>query len=399
MAAGRVSSFVHRRRALVAISRALTDFDRPAWLYRARDAIPRGRFSFRSAQPVTTADLALSQRLIEAYARTLADAPPQDGMWSHDVFRARQRTLAEALEREDPAALAELLGSMFRSDFVLGMAAGSLVKERQWAPIARLSWLGTLNKLVSLAESLGAARVEYPKQGAVGHAFADGVDGLVARIEDRLGVSLDFPEVGGAYGVAAGGRLITPDSPDQLYAAARLRDAMHAQLSTPDQALRIVEIGGGYGGMAYWLLRMLDPARYVIIDLPIVNVLQGYFLSKALGESAVALFGEASPAKVTITPAHALTSVAAPFDVLVNKDSMPEMSAQAVLDYLRWARSACTGLFYSYNQEAAVPFEGTAQNVVAEAIERVGGFTRVRREASWLRRGYVEEVYRPQAPV
>jgi hypothetical protein len=395
VAGGGFKGFVHRRRGLVALSRAVTDLDRPAWVYRSRGSIPRGRFSFRAAEPVGVEDIALCERLIAAYSRAVGDAPAQDGMWGHDVFRERQAVLADALAREDAAALAELLASMFRSDFVVGMAAGSLVSERQSAPIARLSWLGTLNKLVSLAESLGAARMEYPKQGAVGGAFADGADALVARIEAALDIAIDFPEVGAAYGVAAGGRLITPDSPDQLYAASRLREVIATQLAASSDALRIVEIGGGYGGMAYWLARMVDPGRYVIVDLPIVGVLQGYFLSKALGESAVGLFGEDSAAKLTITPTHALGAVATPFDVLVNKDSMPEMPERAMLDYLEWGRSGCTGLFYSYNQEAAVPFDGVAQNVVPEAIARIGGFKRVRREASWLRRGYVEEVYVP----
>lgn len=43
--------------------------------------------------------------------------------------------------------------------------------------------------------------------------------------------------------------------------------------------------------MAYWLLRMSN-LRYTIVDLPLINVLQGYFLSQALGPSKVSLHGE-----------------------------------------------------------------------------------------------------------
>ena len=54
------------------------------------------------------------------------------------------------------------------------------------------------------------------------------------------------------------------------------------------------------------------------------------------------------------------------------------------------------GLFYSYNQEAAARLgDGAAQNIVHEAVTEVGGFVRVSRDPSWLRRGYVEEVYIP----
>jgi hypothetical protein len=382
-----------RRRlvATVGVARTVESFDRPAWLYRSRRAVPRGRMEFRSPQPITDSELALCRRLIDAYVLATTQAATPEGMWSHEIFRARQQALGYALDQRDPAMLAELLGSMFRSDFVLGIAPGSLVSERQSGPLTRLSWLAILNKLTSLAEASGAARVENPEQGAVGHAFADGIDGLVARIETRLGLSLNFPDVGAAYGVPAGDRLITPETPDQVYAAMRLRDVIGSHLPDAERPLRIVEIGGGYGAMAYWLLQMVD-ARYVIVDLPIVNVLQGYFLSRALGAEKVAFFGEQS-SNVTICPDHALSSIETPFDVLANKDSMPEIPKQAMFEYLHWARQACTGLFYSYNQEAAAPFDGTPQNVVPEAILEVGGFARIRRDASWLRRGYAEEVY------
>lgn len=213
------------------------------------------------------------------------------------------------------------------------------------------------------------------------------------RTEAALGASLDFPAVGAAYGIEVAGRLITPDSPDQIYGAARLAAAMASYLEPAAVAPHVVEIGGGYGAMACWLLRMRE-ATYTIVDLPVVNVMQGYFLGRALGSDDVALYGE-PPAKVTIVPDHALASVRAPCDVLANKDSMPEIPRAALLGYLDWARGACTGLFYSYNQEAGAVFDGAAQSVVPEVLAETGGFTRVRREHSWLRRGYAEEVYVP----
>jgi hypothetical protein len=339
---------------------------------------------------VGEADIALCERLIDAFARAEAESPAPPGLWTDDLFQDRQRQLRDALERREPTLLAERLASMFRSDFVLGLAPGSLgVGQTGFA--AKLARLDALNKLVALAESQGVARLENPEQGRVGLAFAEGIDALVARTEAALGLSLDFPDVGAAYGIRAAGHLITGDTPDQIYAAARLREAMRSFLPDSQFRLRVVEIGGGYGGMAYWLLQMIDP-QYTIIDLPIVNVLQGYFLSQALDTAEVSLYGEA-PRRIAITPTHALSSVPAPIDVLANKDSMPEIPTQTALHYLSWAQANCRGILYSYNQEAAAIAEGMPQNVVPELIERFGGFLRLRRDASWLRRGYAEEVY------
>ncbi len=292
--------------------------------------------------------------------------------------------------------MAELLASMFRSDFVFGMDLGNRGASSRSRFNTRVMRLEILNQLVALAESLGAVRVENPEQGAVGIAFADGIEALVGNTEAALNTSLDFPDIGAAYGIVIAGRLISRSAPDQIYAAARLRESIRMHLADRDQPLRVVEIGGGYGAMACWLLRMTN-VQYRIVDLPLINVLQGYFLSQALGSSEVSFYGE-DPRRVAIIPTHALSSIDLPFDVLVNKDSMPEIPEPALLDYLLWARQGCDGIFYSYNHESARWFAGDPQNVVSHALARVGGFARISREASWLRRGYVEEIYRPQRP-
>jgi hypothetical protein len=378
--------------AALATARRVETLDRPAWLYRSGGAIPSLELHFRAARKVSDADVTLCQRLIDAYDLAQADAPPVSGMWSHPVFSHRQRELLDALQKRDPRILANRLSSMFRSDFVLGMAFGSLGVGQ--SPMSnRLMRLSVLSQLAALAESQGVVRAENPEQGSAALAFVHGADKLVADTEEVLGVPLDFPDVGAAYGIQITDRaLISTDSADQIYAAARLRNAARDYLSDHARPLRIVEIGAGYGAMAYWILLMTD-ARYVIVDLPVVNVLQGYFLAQALGSSEVSCYGEA-PSRVAVLPTHALSTIDVPFDILVNKDSMPEIPAQAVVDYLSWARTACTGIFYSYNQEAAALQEHEVpQNVVPEVVARLGGFTTIRRDTSWLRRGYVEDLY------
>jgi hypothetical protein len=378
----------------VELARRVETLDRPRWLYRPTRSVPRGDFTARAPHAPGAADLALAERLIAAYARATAGDAQRDGMWGTETFQHRHRALLAALNAHDARDLAETLASVFRSDIVLGMAAGSMGFEESSRLGRRLFWLGTVSKLTSLGEALGATAVENPEQGAVAVGLSGGLESLVDGIEAALGITIDFPDVGAAYGVLASGRLITPDTPDQIYGAARLLAAIGLHL--PDAAAtppRVVEIGGGYGGMAYWFLR-LRTAPYTIVDLPVVNVIQGYFLAQALGHDAVALYGEPAGA-VTILPDHALADIPQPFDVLANKDSMPEIPREALLNYLAWARTGCSGLFYSYNQEARAVVDGAPQSVVSEALAQTGGFTRVRRDPSWLRRGYAEEIYLP----
>jgi hypothetical protein len=389
-AAGR--GLLHGLTRGLATIQVLKAFDRPASLW-VRRGVSSPELYYRDPQPVSDADVELCGRLINAYALAQQDGPKMAGMWAHEVFQGRQRRLVDALEAQHPEDVAELLGSMFRAEFVVGMAGGNLGTGRQGRVARRISGVFTLSKLVALAESQGAERAENREHRInSGRGFEGDIGALIEQTEASLGVGLDFPEVGACYGLRIAGRLMTFDSLDQLYAAGRLRAALetHVVSSGP---LHIVEIGGGYGCLAYWLERMMD-VRYTLVDLPVVNVLQGYFLAKALGAAEVSFYGEQT-GRITILPTHGMEQIGRPVDVVINKDSMPEIAEEAALGYLGWISENCDGIFYSYNQEGAVPFDGSPQNVVSEMIARLGTFARVSRDASWLRPGYVEEVYRP----
>jgi hypothetical protein len=364
------------------------------WLFRGGSGVPAPALTFRDPDPVGPQELALCERLIAAYRAALAqsDDGTPEGMWG-ELAEARQRELGRALLDGDAHALAMLLSTLFQQEFILGIATGSLVSHGSGSWLGQRVWsLKILDQVVSLGEALGAVRTENPEQGVAGHALANGEAALVEAIERHVGVGLDFPRAGAAYGIELAGRLVTLDSAEQLYAAWRIREALALHAPEVD-APRIVEIGAGYGGMAYWVTRVLPGlAGYTIVDLPRVNVFQGYFLARVLGPDAVSFCGE-PPARVAVLPTTATRELDGPFDLLANKDSMPEMPEAVVDDYLAWAKDRVTGLFYSCNQEAFSPWEGVPQTLVPEAVARVGGFRRLRRDPSWVRAGYVEEIY------
>jgi putative sugar O-methyltransferase len=215
---------------------------------------------------------------------------------------------------------------------------------------------------------------------------------LIEGIEGELGVSLDAPRIGAPYGTEVQGRLITPETLEHVYAALRLRRIMERQLGEPAPA--IVEVGGGFGGMAGWYLRSAaELAPYTLIDLPMAAALQAYFLGMLFGPDQVQLAGERTPARIRILPPGAVETVTA--DVFVNENSLAEMTENAARIYLVWARDH-TRLIYSYNQESRAPAEGGPQLVARELVESIGGLERVSREHSWVRRGYVEEVFVPR---
>jgi hypothetical protein len=84
---------------------------------------------------------------------------------------------------------------------------------------------------------------------------------------------------------------------------------------------------------------------------------------------------------------------AARFDLVINQDSIPEMSpatGRAYIDRIKEIAPA----FYSVNHEAsAMNLRADRQLRVPEIIRAAGGYTRRSRNLFWLRDGYVEEFY------
>jgi putative sugar O-methyltransferase len=351
------------------------------WLWKIHK-LPLGRFEFPPLPPVDEVDRALADRIITFYHH--ASKGDGDGerspMWDRTIARF-QAPLVEALCRRDTEGLATLLRGFLRSGLVRGIDAGDAYREGNW----RVHSLKLLDGLVSLAEQVGAARAES-SHGRSAQALDRGMGPLVEAIEDRLGMAIGVPEVGGPYGVRVDGQLLTLNSAEYVRMAWRLKQV------APAGPLKVLEIGAGYGATARRLLQMAEVKRYTIVDLPEIACLQAYYLGKCLGPDAIWLYGEEREAQVRILPPQVLGDVERP-NLAFNQDSLPEIPAGAAKRYLAWIRDNLDGVFFSCNHETLVP--GFAVTFVPDLIAEVGGLHRISRDLCWSRPGYVEEVYRP----
>ena len=342
--------------------------------YRAYGRLPAMEFAVPSVGPE---DMAIARRLIAAWHHISAAAAGRadtEGMWA-----ARTRGFAafhRALREGDADALAGMLAGLFQSHLAHGIAMG-----RTTAALARHApeqfAAGWCDRLLRLAEGLGLARVRSAEQSdyASPLEYAD----MFERIETALGFPLVFPEVGAPFGVRLGKNLLPEHAFSHAYAAWRI-----GQLGAGPH---LAEIGGGFGGLAWFLAR--PERRYTILDLPFTNVVQGWFLLKA--GLTVSLAGEPEAA-IRVLPWWEIGRDEA-YDLVINQDSIPEMPPETAEAYVARIR-AIAPLFYSVNQEAAAPnTDAFRQTVVPELVERDGGYRRLSRNLFWLRDGYVEEVY------
>lgn len=365
--------------------------------------IPTLKITYNKASDVTKEDVLLCQRLIGSYRKASFNKVNIENntsqIWSQELKKYCGK-LISILESDNAEELARVLSSMFKEDFVYGLASGSLIENAHSRIGAKIWSMKYQDNIVALAEYLGVVRTESTQQGIKGHALQDGLDAVVAKIEKSIGISMDFPDIGASYGIKANDSLITMEHPEHLYVSLRIDCAIRDYLEDrKDKPLNLVEIGAGFGGLAYWAIKLkkINIDTYTIIDLPLINVLQGYFLIKAFGASNVRLYGETfnNDASIFILPIVAFEAeIKKDIDVLINENSMPEMSDEIVRSYILYAKKQLSGIFFSYNHEAYSVVYGRPQVFVPGIVEAVGGFKRLSRNPSWVRSGYVEEIYR-----
>lgn len=332
----------------------------------------------------------IAQRAIMAFAHSPAwvDAGP---VWD-DLLANRQRDLVGWLARGEAEPLAQDLAALGRSEAAQGFFGGAGQHRRCAGDPAYAELLAawTHDKLVSLAEAVGAVRLELPENGPWGDTLRLSPADLFARIEAKLGCDLTPPTHVGAYlGIDAGGRVLQMRVIEAIYAAWRLKQIADAHGFT-----RICEIGAGAGLTAYYAA-LFGLTDYVIVDLPTMNAVQAYMLAGSRIGNLVSLNAEpGAGATIRILPHTAFAALEpGSVDILYNQDSLPEIDRDAARAYLTHARKHGIPLLLSINQEAHLPTATGHQMSVPELVDEVGGYRLLQRHRHWLRQGYVEELY------
>lgn len=349
---------------------------------------------------VTSEDEALTARVIAAYKTARAheramspDEKPAGDLWA-EIAQGSHAEFEMLLDNEDVRAAAGVLVNVMhhRVSNGLNADAGRLTYEVAASPADATGLATTIaDRFVALAEALGVLCVEFPEWGRWGENIYLDLGEVYANVERAIGFSLAIPECCGMYGVRAGRHVVHPMMPYHAYACWRMFDVLDGAASPS-----ICEIGGGYGGCAYYAdQHAID--RYVIIDLPLINAIQGFFLLKTCGAQRVRLYGESDGgAPLQVLPYWMMANMPAKcFDLVFNQESLPEIDPPCAQGYVTDIARTSRRWFLSINQESqgGAGAEGFQHGVVFKMVEAHGGFRRRRRYPLWVRRGEVEELY------
>jgi putative sugar O-methyltransferase len=145
------------------------------------------------------------------------------------------------------------------------------------------------------------------------------------------------PGVGNPFGVIIDGTHISVGAEYSHYCSHRVREELDPGIAT------VSEIGGGFGRIAYYLLRDRPETKYVDFDLPENVALASYYLMKALPNLRFLLYGEKTmtresiaEANVVMLPRSALTTVpAGSIDLTFTSHGISEFSTEDLGHSLR----------------------------------------------------------------
>lgn len=326
--------------------------------------------------PTKYHDEALVSRISRAYVAAIqTNVGSRDSFWLNDYDR-RKFVEHSALLEGDISTIQEFLRNPRTSMLFYGFDHLNS-EESDNRPAAYYNWVAhwTYDNLLRLAEALGARRLYYPESGQA--ADMPDTDELILTVEAALGFTIQFPNpFPGEKGILTSRGIAGYRSVQALYQAWRI-----AELTKGTKSPRVVEIGAGLGRTAYYANK-LGIVDYTIVDIPLTNVAQSYFLGTALGELAVRLYGEGTGDLKIIPPEEFLKS-AKTYDLILNVDSLPEMALDTAEMYARHIEQ-CAPIFLSINHEFN---HFTVAQLFPNKISRRS------RVPYWLRRGYAEEIY------
>lgn len=340
-------------------------------------------------------DIALSARLINAFLamheKEQSFSPenvPGEGVWEmckHE-FHGELYTL---LFNRDVEGFARYMSVAFRKNICWGLGGG----EAGFKAISSQTGSNLHNvliikdRLISLAEAVGALPYENPEQGLYGHHVSLPTRDIVDRIHNKLRYEIFRPEVMGLFGLRYGDYLIDFKAPEDAYSVFRLKC-----LCEEFGANHVAEIGGGFGSAAFQS-RRAGITSHTIFDLPIICTVQGYFLCKIYGGDAVSLYNEGDDDRPLKTlPYWEFFNAGRKFDLVYNRDSLPEIPKAHVQRYLDEIERRRVPLL-SINQEAKA--EAGQINLHQISVSEMMNMKmyRSQRHPYWIRKGYVEELY------
>jgi hypothetical protein len=297
--------------------------------------------------------------------------------WSD--YLHKNNGIHESLLNEDISAIDQLINDPCSTNLFYGFesSVGAMVEHAKADPtIVQPYIVAICDRLLRLAEAIGAKRMSYPE--APQSTEAPDIDSIIRSIEVKLGFPLIFPNpFPHEFGVNTFRGLASYRAVQAIYQAYRVNEL------SKQYGGAVVEIGAGLGRTAYYASAM-GLKEYTIVDIPITTIAQAIFIAKTLGPDVVTLPGERhQTGTIRIESPNWFWASREKHDVVANIDSLVEMDENHAKAYVNSILERGR-VFLSINHEYNAI---TVRDIISN---RCSGYQRF---PYWMRKGYAEEVF------
>lgn len=286
-----------------------------------RGLLPRATPTQRSAEQ----RLAVAKRIIDAYRLASAAQAKHAAVYKVSnewvpLFRKPLLPLLAALEAGDAAGLRDLLDNFFRNSISQGLCGLASDMESAFfrtKPSRRL-------RMQLLIDSVYRYRL------------------LEKLLPGTTPADLQVADFGNPYGMYVGDQFLRTGVDYQYYYAKQIAEMLKGH--TGPRAT-VAELGGGIGGFAYFLQRVVaSPLTYINLDLPEILCVSSYQLLNLFPDKSALLYGESAridSATVSNYDIALLPSFAVEFlesdsvDISFNSYSLAEMDLDTISNYAK----------------------------------------------------------------
>lgn len=269
-------------------------------------------------------DRALLERISSAYKRASHDLLSYSEIFRPSnewlpIYQQNLKEVMQALEECNTSELDKIYRNFWREPCSTGLIGLPVDMKRSF--FGKNKKISYINKTLYLNDSIH--RFNLWKK-FLGQRYS--VDSLIS------------PLIGNPYGYFIENKFIKAGADYQHYYATRINDLLNEK-----QGRKVVaEIGGGFGGMAYYFIRDTKNTTYIDFDLPENLALTSYYLLKAFPEKKVLLYGEAAfdgailaDYDIVLMPNFLLDKLPdGTCDLVFNSYSLAEMSPQTISHYV-----------------------------------------------------------------
>ena len=251
-----------------------------------------------------------------------ASTPYQVGANWQNFLRDTRPEYFEVRQSQDVAKLADLLASFCRNNLSTGILGGRAAFE----------------EYVTHPDMVSGIRQNF-------NVWTYSVGG--APIQE-----LASPPIGNPFGHWIDGHIIHPNTFLNHYRG-RFAQKLLSDIKRPV----IAEIGGGFGGFAYYALKFISGCCYINFDLPENLLISSYYLSLAYPNLRIHLYSSNEDMQrlidnydIILMPQYVLPKLPdRSVDLFINTISLSEMSYLTICEYLKQIERTTNRYFYHEN--------------------------------------------------